>query len=345
MILLPPPLPPSALRRLRLGWKRLRLLDRARRKAREIVPLADRTALIRPGDILAVAVMRNEALRLSHWLAHHRRMGVDRFLIVDNGSEDGTRERLMAEPDVSLWSTAASYRASRFGMDWANALLGRFGRGHWCLTLDADELLIFPHWEERGLRGLRARMEATGQAALPCLMIEPYPDGPLGSAEPKEGDPLSALPLFDAAGFRAERQRTHGCLLIRGGPRARVLMAHDPARAPVMSKTPFLRWRRGQVYVNSTHFLLPAAPNAVWEGWPAPGIVSGVLLHTKLLPDLIPRSAEERQRGEHFTDRAAHGPYYDRIAARPDFRHAGSRRYEGWRQLEALGLLSRGGWD
>ncbi|EPX87669.1 Glycosyl transferase family 2 [Rubellimicrobium thermophilum DSM 16684] len=150
MILLPPPLPPSALRRLRLGWKRLRLLDRARRKAREIVPLADRTALIRPGDILAVAVMRNEALRLSHWLAHHRRMGVDRFLIVDNGSEDGTRERLMAEPDVSLWSTAASYRASRFGMDWANALLGRFGRGHWCLTLDADELLIFPHWEERG---------------------------------------------------------------------------------------------------------------------------------------------------------------------------------------------------
>ncbi|EPX87668.1 hypothetical protein ruthe_00374 [Rubellimicrobium thermophilum DSM 16684] len=122
-------------------------------------------------------------------------------------------------------------------------------------------------------------------------------------------------------------------------------MAHDPARAPVMSKTPFLRWRRGQVYVNSTHFLLPAAPNAVWEGWPAPDIVSGVLLHTKLLPDLIPRSAEERQRGEHFTDRAAHGPYYDRIAARPDFRHSGSCRYEGWRQLEALGLLSRGGWD
>lgn len=336
---IPPPPPPTLRRRLRLGWKRLRLLARARRAGAALEPVADRTGGIRPGARLAVAVLRDEALRLGHWLEHHRRLGVDHFLIVDNASTDGTAERLAAEPDISLWRAGGSYRASRFGMDWANALLGRWGPGHWCLTLDADELLVFPFWEERGLSGLVARLEATGRPALPCLMVELYPDAPLAGAACGP-DPLAALPLFDPGGFWTERQRTHGCVLVRGGPRGRVLFADRPGLAPVMSKTPLVRWQRGWVYVNSTHFLLPAAPNLVWED----GGLSGALLHTKLLPDLLPRSAAERLRAEHFTDPRAHEPYYDRIARGPDFRHPGSARFEGWRQLEALGLLERGGW-
>ena len=37
------------------------------------------------------------------------------------------REYLLAQPDVSLWSTDASYKAARFGMDWINHLLRRHG--------------------------------------------------------------------------------------------------------------------------------------------------------------------------------------------------------------------------
>ncbi len=38
--------------------------------------------------------------------------------MVDNGSTDGSAELLAGEPDVSLWTTGTSYKASRFGVDW-----------------------------------------------------------------------------------------------------------------------------------------------------------------------------------------------------------------------------------
>ena len=89
----------------RLRWKRRRLLLRALRKRRQLRAVQDRTKAITPGAILCFSTMRNEIIRLPFFLEHHRALGVDHFLIVDNGSDDGTTEYLAAQPDVSLWST------------------------------------------------------------------------------------------------------------------------------------------------------------------------------------------------------------------------------------------------
>ena len=53
---------------------------------------------------------------------------------------------------------------------------------------------------------------------------------------------------------------------------------------------------------------------------------------------------EEKARGEHFADGAQYAAYYDRLTADPVLHSPASTRYTGWRQLEALGLMSRGGW-
>lgn len=338
-----PPKPPAGARgRAFLATKRARLLARAWWKGRELRRLSGPPTPLGRHDLPCLAVMRNEALRLPRWLDHHRRLGVDRFLVVDNGSADGTREVLEREPDVALWGTEASYRGARFGTDWVNHLLGRFGAGRWCLTLDADELLIYPHWEERGLRALGRALDARSQPALPCLMVELYPKGPVSrAAAALRDDPLPARPFFDPSGYRSRRQARFGCRLVQGGPRDRLLFAANPAAAPTLSKLPFLRWRPGQAYVVSTHFALPASLNAALEG----GGIGGALLHTKLGPDLPARAREERARGQHFADPARHERYYDALAADPDFWWPGARAFEGWRQLEALGLMGRGGWD
>jgi hypothetical protein len=162
-----------------LAWRqRLRrrvLLARAIRKRRELRRLIDRTGQIRRGDILAVLCVRNEAVRLPFFLDHHRRLGVRQFLVIDNASSDGTAELLRAQPDVSLWQTAASYRAARYGVDWTNWLLMRHGHGHWCLTVDADELLVYPHWETRPLPALTRWLDSTGAQSLAAMMLELYP--------------------------------------------------------------------------------------------------------------------------------------------------------------------------
>lgn len=328
----------------RLRFRRRVLLARAIRKRRELTAVADRTRGLARNAILCVMTVRDEAARLPHFLAHHRRLGVDHFLIVDNASSDGTTDFLRGQPDVSLWSTEASYRKSRFGLDWQNWLLMRHGHGRWCLTLDADELMVYPYWETRPLPALTRWLDRQGIASFGALMLDLYPEGPLSANAFHPGDdPLASLRWFDSGNYGVRVQPRMGNLWIQGGARARAFFADDPRRAPTLNKIPLVKWHWRYAYVNSTHSALPPRLNAVYaeDGGER---ASGVLLHTKFLPGVIGKSAEEKARRQHFADPARYQSYYDGLIADPVLHCPASRRLGGWRQLEALGLMSRGGW-
>jgi Glycosyl transferase family 2 len=334
----------GALLALKLRTRRQLLLLRALRRRRELTPVVDRTARIAPGDVLCFLCIRNEAHRLPHFLRHHRALGVRHFLAVDNASTDASDRLLSDQPDVSLWQTMASYKASRFGMDWLTWLQMRHGHGHWCLTLDADELLVYPYWQTRPLQALTGWLETQGRDSFGALTVDMYPDGPvsLGQVAP-EDDPLTHLGWFDAGNYQTQVQPRLRNLWVQGGARARAFFAANPRRAPTLNKTPLVRWHWRHAYVNSTHSLLPPHLNQVYAT-DGGELTSGVLLHTKFLPWITDRAAEEKLRGEHFAEAAQYAAYYDRLTADPVLHCAASTRYTGWRQLEALGLMSRGGW-
>ena len=334
----------GALLALKLRSRRQRLLLRAFRKRGQLAPVADRSAQIAPGDILCFLCIRNEASRLPHFLAHHRSLGVRHFLAVDNASTDGSGDLLARQPDVSLWRTDASYKASRFGMDWLTWLMLRHGSGHWCLTLDADELFIYPYWQTRPLSALTGWLATQGRDSLGALTVDMYPDGPVSQGRVGPNDnPIDHLAWFDAGNYQVQVQPRMRNLWIQGGARARAFFAENPRRAPTLNKTPLVRWHWRYAYVNSTHSLLPPRLNQVYAT-DGGELTSGVLLHTKFLPEITDRSAEEKARGEHFADAAQYAAYYDRLTADPVLHTQASTRYTGWRQLEALGLMSRGGW-
>ncbi len=327
----------------RLRWKRRRLLWRALRKRREIAPVRDRTKAIVPGDVLLFATMRNEIERLPHFLEHYRRIGVDHFLIVDNASSDGTGPYLAAQPDVSLWHTAESYRQSRFGMDWLTWLMIRHGHGHWCVTVDADEILIYPHHDTRGLKDLAEWLEAQRQHSLGAIMLDMYPKGPIGAQSYTPGDdPFESLRWFDADNYTFTPQPEITNAWIRGGVRARYFFSDRPERAPTMGKKPFVKWNRRYVYMNSTHSLLPRRLNPVHDL--SGSMTTGILLHSKFLPSVIGRSLEEKERAEHFAVSSLYDSYYEGLAGNPDFWGPESVCFEGWEQIEALGLVTRGRW-
>ncbi|HEY9040512.1 MAG TPA: glycosyltransferase family 2 protein [Roseovarius sp.] len=328
----------------RLRWKRRRLLWRSFRKRRELTPVADRTGAIRPGAMLAFSTVRNEVVRLPFFLTHYRKLGVDHFLFVDNGSTDGTRDYLAAQPDVSLWRTPHSYRLSRFGVDWLTWLQMRHGHGHWCLTLDADEILIYPFHDTRPLPALTDWLEGQGIASFGALMLDMYPKGRLGAQGYAAGDdPCDTLQWFDAGNYMIKKQETLDNLWIQGGPRARVFFSDTPRRAPTMGKVPLVKWDRRYAYVSSAHTILPRRLNRIYRKDGA-DLTSGVLLHTKFLPMITEKSAEEKQRREHFANSLLYDAYYDSLTGDPDLWCDRSTRYRGWRHLEALGLMSRGSW-
>ena len=328
----------------RLRWKRRRLLARSLHKRRQLTPVIDRTPQIAPGDILAFSTVRNEMVRLPWFLEHHRDLGVCHFLIVENNSDDGTREYLSKQPDVSLWTTPDSYKLSRFGVDWLTWLQYRHGHGHWCLTVDADEIFIYPHHDTRPLPALVEWLDRHDRQSLGALMLDMYPKGPLNARLYQPGEnPFDILNWFDGGNYMIQRKPDLQNLWIQGGVRARNFFCDRPRRAPTMSKTPLVKWNRRYAYVSSSHSLLPRRLNHVYDDQGGE-MTSGILLHTKFLHTIVEKSAEEKERREHFANSDLYDAYYDSLIDNPDLWCEGSTRLSSWRQLEAMGLMSRGGW-
>jgi len=328
--------------RLRLERKYRRV--RAYRKGFELRRVADRTAKIRPDDILLFSTQRNERLRLPWFLRYYREMGIGHFLFVDNDSDDGSREYLTDQPDVSLWTTGASYKRARFGVDWLNGLQSRYGHGHWTLVVDPDEFLIYPFCDTRPLRALTDWLDASSIRSFSAMLLDMYPRGPIDSYTYHEGqNPLDIATWFDAGNYTIRRDPRYGNLWIQGGVRARLFFPDEPARAPALNKIPLVRWHRSYTYVSSTHSLLPRGLNNVYDEWGGEK-ASGLLLHAKFLDTFPKKSEEELRRRQHYAGSREYRAYARKLGENPDMWCEWSEKYINWRQLEILGLMSKGNW-
>lgn len=328
----------------RLRLRRQYLLARASHRRRQLTAVANRMPGVRQQPILLFSTIRNERVRLPYFLDYYRKLGVDHFLIVDNASTDGSREYLADQPDVSLWTTGAGYRQSRFGMDWLMHLLRRHGAGHWCLTVDVDEFLVYPFCETRPLRALTDWLDSAGTRAFSAMMLDMYPKGAMHEQPYREGqNPFEIAQYFDSGNYTITRNPALRNLWIQGGPRARVFFADCPKKAPAMNKIPLVKWDAGYAYVSSTHMMLPRGLNLVYEtnGGEKP---SGCLLHAKFLDTFALKAEEELQRGQHYAKSHEYRAYREGIAQERDLWCNWSEKYINWRQLEILGLMSKGNW-
>lgn len=286
--------------------------------------------------------------------------------MVDHDSSDGTTDYLIGQPDVHVFRTADRYSESRSGTDWLHALLMEFGVGTWCLTVDVDELLVYPGSERAPLCALTEYLDRRGYEALSCLLLDLYPGCPLAEcAYEPGGDILAAAPYFDAAPY--ERSPVDLCpnVLIRGGVRERIFfpgfrsrgvaaktyagLCHQLARRlpflsdapfvrasrrqypPCLTKVPLVRWDEGSAYVYSTHFVSRKAL--------APE--TGALLHFKFLQDFHSRAIHEAARAEHYDDAFEYRLYAEKLGGNTalTFLHDASMRYEDTTQLVRLGLI------
>ena len=318
------------------------------------------------GEMRAFARCRNESLRLPAFLRHYRQLGVDCFFIVDNDSSDGSPEYLMAQPDVRLFRTSNRYGEASSGTAWLNALLAQFGVGGWCLTVDIDELLVFPGSENTSLRTFTTYLDRHGFDALACMLLDLYPAGALENCAYTAGDDLlTASPFFDTGPY--ERSPSDSCppVEIAGGVRERVfypefrsrgvgaklyeavfhrlvyraaairelqwLRARRPPTPPLLSKVPLVRWDATSRYLKSTHRVTPKTVASE----------TGVLLHFKFLQDFHTRAIQEASRREYSSGAFDYRRYAKRLSENPGLTLIDDRsvRFEGSAQLVRLGLM------
>lgn len=175
-------LPVDALRRLptrAAGFARARA--RALRTALSIRRIHGPSRFeLGPDDVVAVVLIRDGLYYLDRFLAHYRSLGVRHFVFVDNGSTDGTLQRLRREE-----TGCVVLRARLPFLDYETLMretaARRFAGGRWALFVDTDELLDFAGSDILGLPGLARYMRDNGHTAMVAQMLEMFPEGPISA--------------------------------------------------------------------------------------------------------------------------------------------------------------------
>jgi hypothetical protein len=265
---------------------------------------------------------------LDWFLDHYRELGVDHFFVIDNGSNDGSLERLCEEVDVSVFSNTDSFAKSGFGVLWVNHLMQRFGVGHWCFHVDCDEGFVFPAYEgTRTLRDLLAYCDDRGFCSVPAIQLDIYPERLDGHPDV---DPFAASCYFDVD-YVALQSELPPYIMIQGGIRQRLT-----GLALSMQKSPLVRMAPDVRYIECNHSTthLPLAD------------VSGALLHYKFVGDMRGRVEQAIRRGQHFAGAISYRRLNNAASSlrwSESLLSRHSQRYEGPETLIRHNLLTSSG--
>jgi len=230
-----------------------------------------------------ITFLRDESYFLPAFLAHYRGLGIERFVIVDDRSSDGSRELLLDQPDVMVLGTKRRYGetgplgAGRRGHArakdaWLNLMSARHGLGRWLVRADLDEFILLP--DGARFRDVATLAEAAGGGAVFGPMLDLYPERLDPGAAPAPFDPgggwfYDARPHIRLRGHRPPRQIYHGArarLLVAHGiwphPALRALLRLARVRKPPcfndLRKPVLFRWEQDALHLDSHRVTLSA---------------------------------------------------------------------------------------
>ena len=294
-----------------------------------------RTVAVEPADVLCCAVVRNEALRLPFFLAYYRALGVAKFFIVDNDSNDATTTYLRAQPDVYLWRSTQSFRRANFGAAWFQVLLRRYGVNHWWVMVDADELLYYPNCETQTLSQFCRGLERKNKKAFDAVLLDMYSNAPIRETEYQAGQDFRAVcPFFDREFFKQQYRNAgpyRNQTAFTGGMRSRVFGAQDNF---YLSKVPLLKFNPTVILAGGQH----------WTNFSKTEIADarGCLLHFKYLATFPAYVQEQLARQEHSENAFQYKQYAHALAQNPAltlYDPACSVKLENSAQLVQLGIM------
>uniref|UniRef100_A0ACD5ZG24 Uncharacterized protein n=1 Tax=Avena sativa TaxID=4498 RepID=A0ACD5ZG24_AVESA len=142
--------------------------------------------------ICACTMVRDVAKFLPEWVVYHAAVGVDRFYLYDNGSEDDLAHQVHQ-------LSSAGYDVSTVAWPWTKAQEAGFSHSatvyqdscEWMAFIDVDEFIFSPRWNQSEIPDASSMLQSVvsslepdvGQVSLGCADF-----GPSGqTANPKEG--------------------------------------------------------------------------------------------------------------------------------------------------------------
>ena len=153
-----------------------------------------------PLRIAIAAILKNEAPYILEWVAYHRVVGVDRFFVADNDSDDGSTQLLAALDAASVISHIPFPNVPNKPPQlaaYAEIMRRHNGDADWIAFVDADEFLL-PTGEDRSMRPVVEEMNRRPGVGAVAVNWATY-----GSSGHKRATPDLVIERFS---LRAEKE-------------------------------------------------------------------------------------------------------------------------------------------
>jgi Glycosyl transferase family 2 len=134
-------------------------------------------------DVVLILVGRNIMHSAPYFLDYYRSRGVNKFVYLDNGSQDNSIPYFSAQSDAIVARCLLNFR--HFQPELRFCAASDFAVGGWRLAVDADELLDYPGSGQMSIPMLIDALASRGFTGLAAQMLEMVPKGSLKAHQHK----------------------------------------------------------------------------------------------------------------------------------------------------------------
>ena len=283
---------------------------------------------ILPNDIILICVEKNDLIKLKKFIKHHRNIGINKFIILDNNSTDGSFEWLLKQKDVILLKTKDKY-SSINRVAWINRIIAHYGDNRWYIVLDSDELLIYNDCENKKIQDVIKYCKKNNIIRARSLMIDMYAKKEYynnGNIENYYNECI----YFDTNTYYQKQREDF--INISGGMRERIFNM-----VPCLTKYPLFYFRKNDIHCSS-HFLYPYKENF------SSCILT--LLHYKFLPGEIEKYRKIVKEENYYKGSWAYKKYLNIMEKESlNFIYKNSNKYKNSNSLNIIDQYNKINWD
>jgi len=286
------------------------------------------TTKLEKNDVILICAFKNAHNLIKLFIEHYRKIGINKFVFIDNGSTDESVEIITNcsnDINVDVWYTDDEFEGYK-SCGWRQRMMTYYGVNRWYLDLDVDELFVYNGIESGGISKIINYATKNNLKAIGSVMLDTYSNKPVLNINKLDSADIQKVYKYIDRDTYTKIDNAIFKYRIFGGPRNRVFHIK-----PFLQKLPLIYVEDSTMNINP-HFWYPFSVNFNSQ------IVS-VLLHYKFLPGDFDQYKEYVKSGVHWNNSSEYKVYVSELLNNKDLTFFDINHSMEYKSSKSLGFI------